>query len=606
MLDNSNLRVFLSNLPSLPGIYKYIDCSGNVIYVGKAKNLKRRVSSYFTKNSNSPRISVMVSKICNIEFTVTNSEVDALILENNLIKSIHPRYNILFRDDKSYPYLKISSHEWPRLIFCRVYKERVDGQYFGPFPDSWAVRETIKILQKIFHIRNCNDFMFSNRSRPCLLGQIGRCSAPCVGLISKTNYLKDVDGAILFLKGKSSNLIKEIKEKMNKASLELNFEQASVFRDQIVALSKILNKQTMESTIIEDTDIISIVSEGNKYCVNVSMVRYGKHLGDRSFFSENEYLISSEAILDVFCSQFYLKNQLPDVLVCSHNFADLNTIKIIKKSYGERKKIKIIIDPLKGIRYSWLKQATDNAKIALQKKFDNINLYINRINKLTDILKIKIDSLSSFRIECFDISHLQGESTRASCVVFENCGMNPSLYRRFIIDKIKPGDDYAAIQQVLYKRFSQKNTKMPHVVLIDGGKGQIEISKKVFEDLKLDISRLIGISKGENRKTGLETLVFADGRKDLILGVDSEALMLLALVRDEAHRFAITGMRNVANKSRSYSKIMDIKGIGKKRCAILLKHFGSLSGIASATMDDISSVDGISSSLARTIYESIH
>ncbi|AGF48194.1 excinuclease ABC subunit C uvrC [Candidatus Kinetoplastibacterium oncopeltii TCC290E] len=606
MLNNSNLRVFLSNLPDLPGIYKYIDSSGNVIYIGKAKNLKKRVSSYFIKNSNSPRISVMVSKIASVEFTITNSEVDALILENNLIKSIQPRYNILFRDDKSYPYLKISSHEWPRLIFCRVYKEKIDGQYFGPFPDSWAARETIRILQNIFHIRNCNDFMFSNRSRPCLLGQIGRCSAPCVGLISKNNYLKDVDDAILFLKGKSNSLIKKIKEKMNQASLDLNFEQASVFRDQVVALSKILNKQTMESVDTEDTDIISIVSEGNKYCVNISMVRYGKHLGDRSFFSENEYLINAETVLDAFASQFYLNNQLPNVLICSHNFADRNTIKIIKKSCKERKKIKIIVSPIKGIRYSWLKQATDNAMLALQKKFDNINLYINRINKLTDILKIKLDSVSSLRIECFDISHLQGEATRASCVVFENCGMNSALYRRFIIDKIKPGDDCAAIEQVLYKRFSQKNIKIPQIVLIDGGRGQIEASKKVFNHLKLDISVLIGISKGENRKTGLETLVFADGRDDLILGLESEALMLLAHVRDEAHRFAINGMRNVSAKSRAYSKVMDIKGVGKKRCAILLKHFGSLSGIASATIEDISSINGISSSLACTIYESLH
>ncbi|AGF48894.1 excinuclease ABC subunit UvrC [Candidatus Kinetoplastidibacterium galati] len=605
MIDSLNLKVFLSNLPNLPGIYKYIDSSNNVIYIGKAKDLKKRVSSYFIKKSNSPRINVMISKISSIEFTVTNSEVDALILENNLIKSIHPRYNILFRDDKSYPYLKISSHEWPRLVFCRVYKEKIDGQYFGPFPDAWAARETIRILQKIFHIRNCNDSMFLNRSRPCLLGQIGRCSAPCVGLINKSNYLKDVDSAVLFLKGQSSYLIKEIKEKMNKASLELNYEQASVFRDQIMALSKILNKQTMESSDNEDTDIISIVFEGNKYCVNVAMVRYGKHLGDRSF-SENEYLIGPEAVLDAFSSQFYLKNKLPDVLVCSHNFADRNTINIIKQYRGERKKIKIFVPPLKGIRYSWLKQATDNANLALQKKFDNISLYINQINKLVDILKIKTNSLSSFRIECFDISHLQGEATRASCVVFENCGMNPSLYRLFIIDKIKPGDDCAAIEQVLYKRFSKQNIKVPNIVLIDGGRGQIEASKRVFKNLNLDISLLIGISKGENRKTGLETLVFADDRHDLVLGVESEALMLLAHIRDEAHRFAISGMRNVANKSRSHSKVMDIKGIGKKRCASLLKHFGSLSGIASATIEEISSIDGISSSLAHDIYESLH
>ncbi|AFZ83899.1 excinuclease ABC subunit C uvrC [Candidatus Kinetoplastibacterium blastocrithidii TCC012E] len=606
MLNNSNLKVFLANLPSLPGIYKYIDSFGNIIYVGKAKDLKKRISSYFINSSNAPRVSVMVSKISNIEFTVTNSEVDALILENNLIKSIHPRYNILFRDDKSYPYLKISSQEWPRLIFCRVYKEKIDGQYFGPFPDSGAVRETIKILQKIFRLRICDDAMFANRSRPCLLGQISRCSAPCVGLINKNDYLQDVSDAILFLNGKSNHVIKEIKEKMNKASQELNFELASVFRDQVAALSKILNKQTMESSCIEDTDIISVVSEGNKYCVNIAMVRYGRHLGDRSFFSENEYLANAESVLDAFSSQFYLKNQLPDVLVCSHNFTDRNTINSIKKSYGEAKKIKVFVSPVRGIRYSWLKQATYNAKLALQKKFDNINLYINRINKLTDILKIKLKNLSSFRVECFDISHFKGEATRASCVVFENCGMSPSLYRHFIIDKIIPGDDCAAIEQVLYKRFSQKNIKMPHIVLIDGGRGQIEVSKKVFENLNLDVRLLIGISKGDNRKAGLETLVFADDRNDLILGIESEALMLLAHIRDEAHRFAISSMRNVIHKSRFYSKIIDIKGIGEKRCAALLKYFGSMSGISSATMEEISSVEGIPNHLAKAIYESLH
>ncbi|MCU6617924.1 excinuclease ABC subunit UvrC [Achromobacter mucicolens] len=607
MPDDFNLKSFLSDLPHLPGVYRHLDAAGEVMYVGKARDLKKRVSSYFQKTLSSPRIAQMVAKVARLEVTVTRSEAEALILENNLIKSLKPRYNILFRDDKSYPYLHITGHDWPRIAYYRGATNK-RGQFFGPFPNAWAVRETIQILQKVFRLRTCEDSVFANRSRPCLLHQIGRCSAPCVGAIEAAEYDRDVHRAVRFLNGEAKDVMGEIEARMQQASMELRFEEAAALRDQMGSLARVLHQQTMENVSGEDTDIIAVAIAGGKVCVNLAMVRGGRHLGDKPFFPSHAEGEAAPQVLEAFVAQHYTENAMPPILVCSHTLPDPELIALLVEQLGGRP-TRVLTRP-QGTRRSWLEQAAKNAEMALARALTESGARAARTLALAEALDLDTDeaALDALRIECFDISHTAGEATQASCVVFEHHDMQPSLYRRYNIAGITPGDDYAAMRQVLTRRFAKVadgDAQMPGLVLIDGGKGQVEVARKVFAELGLDIQTLVGVAKGEGRKVGLETLVFADGRPPVALGGESAALMLIAQVRDEAHRFAITGMRARRAKTRNVSRLEEIEGVGARRRQRLLARFGGFSGVARASIEDLASVDGISQDLAIRIYEAL-
>ncbi|WP_457954385.1 excinuclease ABC subunit UvrC [Achromobacter xylosoxidans] len=607
MPDDFNLKSFLADLPHLPGVYRHQDAAGEVMYVGKARDLKKRVSSYFQKNLASPRIAQMVAKVARLEVTVTRSEAEALILENNLIKSLKPRYNILFRDDKSYPYLLITGHDWPRIAYYRGATNK-RGQYFGPFPNAWAVRETIQILQKVFRLRTCEDTVFANRSRPCLLHQIGRCSAPCVGAIQAQDYASDVQRAVRFLNGEAKDVMGEIEARMLEAAEALRFEEAAALRDQMGSLARVLHQQTMENVSGEDTDIVAVAIAGGKVCVNLAMVRGGRHLGDKPFFPTHAEGEAAPQVLEAFVAQHYTDNALPPVLVCSHALPDAGLIDLLVEQAGGRPS-RVLTRP-QGARRAWLEQAVKNAEMALARALTESGARAARTLALAETLDLDTDeaALDALRIECFDISHTAGEATQASCVVFEHHDMQPSLYRRYNIAGITPGDDYAAMRQVLTRRFAKVadgEAQMPGLVLIDGGKGQVEVARQVFAELGLDIQALVGVAKGEGRKVGLETLVFADGRPPVALGGESAALMLIAQVRDEAHRFAITGMRARRAKTRNVSRLEEIEGVGARRRQRLLARFGGFSGVASASIEDLASVDGISEELAERIYEAL-
>ncbi|MFY3163364.1 excinuclease ABC subunit UvrC [Achromobacter xylosoxidans] len=607
MPDDFNLKSFLADLPHLPGVYRHLDAAGEVMYVGKARDLKKRVSSYFQKNLASPRIAQMVAKVARLEVTVTRSEAEALILENNLIKSLKPRYNILFRDDKSYPYLLITGHDWPRIAYYRGATNK-RGQYFGPFPNAWAVRETIQILQKVFRLRTCEDTVFANRSRPCLLHQIGRCSAPCVGAIQAQDYASDVQRAVRFLNGEAKDVMGEIEARMLEAAEALRFEEAAALRDQMGSLARVLHQQTMENVSGEDTDIVAVAIAGGKVCVNLAMVRGGRHLGDKPFFPTHAEGEAAPQVLEAFVAQHYTDNALPPVLVCSHALPDAGLIDLLVEQAGGRPS-RVLTRP-QGARRAWLEQAIKNAEMALARALTESGARAARTLALAETLDLDTDeaALDALRIECFDISHTAGEATQASCVVFEHHDMQPSLYRRYNIAGITPGDDYAAMRQVLTRRFAKVadgEAQMPGLVLIDGGKGQVEVARQVFAELGLDIQALVGVAKGEGRKVGLETLVFADGRPPVALGGESAALMLIAQVRDEAHRFAITGMRARRAKTRNVSRLEEIEGVGARRRQRLLARFGGFSGVASASIEDLASVDGISEELAERIYEAL-
>lgn len=598
-----DIKAFLARLPHLPGVYRHIDAADEVLYVGKARDLRKRVSSYFQKTPSSPRIGHMVARVARIEVTVTRSEAEALILENNLIKTLRPRYNILFRDDKSYPYLMISGHVSPRIAYYRG-STRKKGQFFGPYPSAWAVRETIQILQKVFRLRTCEDTVFANRSRPCLLHQIGRCSAPCVGEISAQDYAADVQRAARFLNGETQEIMGDLERRMLAAAEALEFEQAALLRDQMGALAKVLHQQTMEDTDGTDTDIIAVVSASGRYCVNLAMVRGGRHLGDRAFFPTHADGDSSADVLEVFIAQHYLDSPMPAVVVGSQPLSDPQLIDLLAESLGVRSRF---LSRPQGVRRAWLEQATRNAEMALANALSESGARTARTLALAEALDLDTDPLvlDALQVECFDISHTAGEATQASCVIYAHHEMQPSLYRRYNIAGVTPGDDYAAMRQVLTRRFGKVadgEADMPGLVLVDGGKGQVEIARQVFVELGLDTSVIVGVAKGEGRKVGLETLIFADDRAPLVLGAESAALMLIAQIRDEAHRFAITGMRARRAKARNVSRLEDIDGVGAKRRQRLLARFGGFSGVASASIEDLASVEGISPELAERIY----
>ena len=606
MPDEFNLKSFLADLPHLPGVYRHLDAEGEVLYVGKARDLKKRVNSYFQKNPGSPRIAHMVARVARLEVTVTRSEAEALLLENTLIKRLKPRYNILFRDDKSYPYLMFSGHDVPRIAYYRG-STSGKGRYFGPYPNAWAVRETIQILQKVFRLRTCEDSVYANRTRPCLLYQIGRCSAPCVGLISQEAYAADVERAIRFLDGRADEVLRDLEQRMHQASEALEFEQAAVLRDQMGALAKVLQQQSMEKAGDDDVDIIAIASAGGRVCVNLAMVRGGRHLGDKPFFPAHTQDDHPGDVLAAFVAQHYLDSAMPPVLVCSHPLSDPDLLRLLAEQTGG--KARMLIRP-QGLRKTWLEQAVKNAELALARLLTESSARADRSLALATVLDLDTDeaALDAMHIECFDISHTAGEATQASCVVYQHHDMQPSLYRRYNIAGITPGDDYAAMRQVLTRRFGRVAdglAELPNVVLIDGGKGQVEVARQVFVELGLETRVIVGVAKGEGRKVGLETLIFADGRPPASLGVESAALMLVAQIRDEAHRFAITGMRAQRAKARNVSRLEEIEGIGARRRQKLLARFGGFSGVVDASIDDLRSVEGISDELAERIYRAL-
>ncbi|NDA16781.1 MAG: excinuclease ABC subunit UvrC [Burkholderiaceae bacterium] len=614
----------LKGLPGLPGVYRFFDESGHILYVGKAKDLKRRVSSYFQKKNHSPRIERMVKRIIRFEITITRTETEALILENNLIKEYNPPFNILFRDDKSYPYLMLTGHDFPRLA---SYRGKVDRRhrYFGPFPNSWAVRNSVQILQKVFRLRTCEDTVFRNRSRPCLLHQIHRCSAPCVGKLSKEQYALDVGQALRFLEGNHQVVLAELEKEMEKYSTAMEFEMAAVIRDRIADLSNILQQQAMD-TVAEgegDVDILAAAEIDGQICVNLAMVRGGRHLGDRAYFSKSNRAFADEPIdlqniLETFIQQHYLSTDssselaviTPPVMITNVPLKG-ERAEVICQALLDRsaRPISFLYQP-QGQRKHWLAMAEGNAKIALLRRIAEAGGQLARVRALTDVLGIDLEQLDQLRIECFDISHTSGEATQASCVVFAKNELQASEYRRFNITGITPGDDYAAMQQVLQRRYAHFQEipvdKVPQLVLIDGGKGQVEVARKVFSELGIDIGLIVGVAKGEDRKVGLETLIFADEREPIRLGLDSQALMLIAQIRDEAHRFAITGMRAKRAKARTVSRLEEMEGIGAKRRQKLLARFGGLRGVANATVEELASVEGISQTLAEQIYRQLH
>ncbi|MEA5097717.1 MAG: excinuclease ABC subunit UvrC [Burkholderiaceae bacterium] len=611
-LENSRaaLLTAVAQLPNLPGVYRYFDADDKILYVGKARDLKRRVSSYFQKTPSSPRIGLMVERIVRLETTVTRTEAEALLLENNLIKTLQPRFNILFRDDKSYPYLKITGEDYPRMAYYRGATDR-KHQYFGPYPNVWAVRESMQILQKVFRLRTCEDSVFANRTRPCLLYQIRRCSAPCVDFISREAYQADVASATTFLRGRQSEVLQALEAKMKTFAAALEFEQAATVRDQIAALSQVLQQQSMDNVGDADIDILAVVVHGGRACVNLAMVRGGRNLGDRAWLPAHladaldaDGTVEAE-VLKAFIAQHYIGKFIPGTLVVNVEFDEPALLVALAEQCGHR--IHLISQP-QGQRRIWLEMAHKGAELALSRLLSEQGSQRARTQALAEALGLEAEDLDALRIECFDISHTQGEATQASCVVYQHHAMQHRDYRRFNIDGIEPGDDYAAMRQVLtrrYEKVANGEGVLPDVVLVDGGKGQVSMAKQVFEELGLDTGLIVGVAKGEGRKVGLETLVHADGLEQE-LGKDSAALMLVAQIRDEAHRFAITGMRAKRAKARQASRLEEIEGIGAKRRQKLLARFGSLAGVANASVDDIASVDGVSKQLAEKIYQQLH
>ncbi len=659
----------VASLPALPGVYRYFDARGEVLYVGKARDLKKRVSSYFHKNHGGTRIGHMVSRIARMETSVVRSEAEALLLENNLIKTLNPRYIILFRDDKSYPYLKISTQDFPRMSYYRGAVDR-KHRYYGPYPNAWAVKETIQLMQKVFLIRTCEDAVFKNRSRPCLLYQIKRCSGPCVELISPQDYAASVGQAERFLLGEPEAVLEDLQARMMAHADRLEYEKAAEIRNQITSLSAVLHQQSVETVMDKDVDVLAVKVQGGRACVNLAMVRGGRHLGDRAHFPVHvqDHVLSPDdqadgadgveadalvqatevRVLEAFLAQHYIGGAVPAMLILSH-VVDPALIEALGEQGG--RKITVVHQPREQ-RRAWLDMAIKGAELALARLLSEEGSQQARTRALVEALNLDLDfdareagleaaasdavesepghaageagpaaaeappksvggrdPLAGLRIECFDISHTAGEATQASCVVYEQHKMQPSQYRRYNISDITPGDDYAAMKQTLERRYSAAGTKaarVPDLVLIDGGKGQVAMARDVFASLGLPLSIIVGVEKGEGRKVGLEELVFADGRPKLQLSPSSAALMLVAQIRDEAHRFAITGMRaKRASVRTGGSRLEDIAGVGPKRRARLLQRFGGVRGVASASVEELASVEGISRELAEEIYRAL-
>ncbi|MBN9424094.1 MAG: excinuclease ABC subunit C [Candidatus Accumulibacter sp. 66-26] len=605
MSETFDAKALLATLPELPGVYRMLDAGDNVLYVGKAKSLKKRVASYFRDSHPSPRIALMVAQIARVETTVTRSEAEALLLENNLIKRLAPRYNILFRDDKSYPYIVLTRDEFPRLGFHRGGTDR-RADYFGPYPSSLAVRDSLYLLQKMFRLRTCENSVFSNRSRPCLLYQIKRCSGPCVGLIAPEAYAQDVQMASMFLQGRQQEVIGRLTAAMEQAAEQLAFELAAVYRDQIQSLRHVQEKQYVESGKGEDVDILAAVEEGGMLCVNLAMVRGGRHLGDKAQFPSNAADSSPDEALAAFMHQHYSSHPIPARIYLNRPLPDHEVADALSELAGRQVPV---VEPRLTMQRVWVEMAEQNARLAIAARRTTLSLQGKRLEALIEALGLENDAGKEARIECFDISHTQGESPVASCVVYQGDGMRKSEYRRFNIQDIQPGDDYAAIRQAVLRRYEKVASGegvAPTLILIDGGKGQVSSAAAALDELGLSHLPMLGVAKGEARKPGLETLIFPDGREPLQLPPEHPALHLIQEVRDEAHRFAVSGHRAQRGKTRKTSRLEEIGGIGPKRRKALISHFGGLQGIAGAGVDQLSAVPGISRELAEKIYAALH
>ena len=638
-------------LPGLPGVYRYFDANGGLLYVGKARDLKKRVSSYFNKRHAGSEHAIwvghMASRIARMETTVVRSEAEALLLENNLIKTLAPRFNIRFVDDKSYPYLKIESGRFPRVAYYRGLVEQ-KHRYFGPFPSAWAVKDSIQLLQKVFHLRTCEDTVFANRTRPCLLYQIKRCSGPCVGYIDTDDYARDVANAERFLQGDQQELMDTLQAQMMARADALQFEQAAELRNQIGSLARVLHQQSVEDNTggrTRDADILAVKVDGGRACVNMAMVRGGRHLGDRPYFPKHVETVidvgvfSDEGgdevdevgeggeeqrdstaqaaqkspevrVLEAFIAQHYLDGGLPALLIVSHA-VDKSLVEALAAASGAR--VTVQHQPREQ-RRAWLDMCIQGAALRLAQLLAEEGSQQARTRALVEALDLVVEDMHAFRVECFDVSHTAGESTQASCVVFEAHKVQSAQYRRYNIAGITPGDDYAAMRQVLTRRYAKLveaaslgEARLPDIVLVDGGKGQVGVAREVFEELGIELARIVGVEKGEGRKVGLEELVFADGRPKIYLGRESAALMLVAQIRDEAHRFAITGMRaRRASVRTGASRLEEIAGIGPKKRAKLLQRFGGARGVGHASVADLATVEGISHELAEEIYRALH
>ena len=598
-----DLKNFLATLPNLPGVYRMIGADETVLYVGKARDLKKRVSSYFNKTGLSPRIQLMVAKIARVDITVTRTEAEALLLENNLIKTLSPRYNILFRDDKSYPYLMISGHASPRLAYYRGTQDK-KSRYFGPYPNAWAVRETVNLVQRVFRLRTCEDTVFANRSRPCLLYQIKRCSGPCVNAIAPADYAADVQRAVLFLEGKEDELLQELTARMQAAAEKLEFELAAAYRNQIQNIAKVREQQVIEGGAERDADILAAVFDQGVWCVALAMVRSGRHLGDRHFFPRNIEAVNGPEVLEAFIEQHYQDKPIPSRLILNQALDGAAFGELLSAQAGY--KVRIILAP-QGEARVWLAMAEKGARVAIAQQQAQSASQEARLGALREAL----DMPGLNRVECFDISHTMGEATVASCVVYDQGKMQNSEYRRYNISGITPGDDYAAMRDALTRRYrklqesGEGDGKRPDLVLIDGGQGQLNIAREVMAELGVSDIELIGVAKGPERKAGLEELVFTDGRVRQ-LRPDDPALHLIQTIRDEAHRFAITGHRARRGKARTRSTLEDVPGIGPARRKALLERFGGLQGVTGASVETLAQVPGISRELAQRIYDILH
>ncbi len=600
---SQSIEETLASLPHRPGVYRMISSQGDVLYVGKALDLKKRVTSYFQKGAGlTPRIQVMVAQVAAIQVTVTRSESEALLLENNFIKSLSPRYNILYKDDKSYPYLVLSGHEFPRLGFHRGSLERAN-RYFGPFPHASAVRESIQLLQKVFRVRTCEDSVFAHRSRPCLLHQIHRCTGPCVGLIDATRYAEDVAHAAMFLTGRQDEVLDDLGRKMEAAAAMQNYEQAGAYRDQVRSLKAIRERQFVSSARAQDVDVVAVVNDGGMTAVNLVMIRGGMHRGDRSFFPQNASDSDESDALEAFLLQHYLERPVPPLIVVNRGVASDALAVLLSEQSGM--KVQIAENPA-GERRVWLAMAEQNAKLAVAQREATRATQEARLAALQRSLGV---AETTQRIECFDISHTMGEATVASCVVYDRGGMQNSEYRRFNIEGITPGDDYAALRQVFerrYRKIAESDGKLPDLILVDGGKGQVAGVIPILHDIGLADIPLVGVAKGEERKAGLEQLIVAETGEIVRLSPDDPGLHLIQQIRDEAHRFAITGHRNRRARARTTSSLEDIDGIGAKRRQKLLARFGGLKGVVAASLDELAQVEGISRPLAERIYRQLH
>ena len=593
---------FLKTLVSLPGVYRMLDERGAVLYVGKARDLRRRVSSYFRENQASAKTRSLVAQIQGIEVTVTHTEAEALILESRLIKELQPRYNILLRDDKGYPYIHVADGDFPRLTLYRGAK-RAPGRYFGPYPNANAVRDTLNLLQKVFRLRSCEDSFFRVRSRPCLQYQIKRCTAPCVGLVDHADYQRQLRDAILFLEGRDGQLIDDLAQRMEKAAAALNFEAAAALRDQIVELRQIQQRQHVESES-GDLDVVAGVARGGAACVQVFVFRRGRLLGNKAFFPRLPEDADTGAVLSAFLAQYYLDREIPTELLVSHELADAA---LLAQAFQERagRRIALVAHP-RGERARWLDLARRNAEHALAAHLSSQAGMSQRLEALRDALGL--EEIPN-RLECFDISHTGGEATVAACVVFGAEGPLKTDYRRYNIEGITLGDDYAALRQALtrrYTRLQQEEGRWPDVLFIDGGKGQLAQAREVLDELQVVGVTVVGIAKGPERKPGLETLFLSGENRPFILPADSAALHLAQQIRDEAHRFAITGHRQRRAKARATSALEQIPGIGPKRRQALLRQFGGLKQLARAGVEDLAGVDGVNAELAQRIYDAFH